>query len=300
MTRPQAAADGHADLRRTLMRQFVTATDTVTLHDWPVELLRPRNSDDLISEADFVRDDRLPYWADLWPSSRILADYLLQTERAPDHRPVRARPASPASPRHQPHSGGIHAPRPRSLLELGCGLGLVTMAAMRAGYEVLATDYYEDALRFTRANAARALGREPETRHVDWRNFPADLSRLRPHRRGGCVVRKDLSAAPVGRHRPSPRPRRRSHHRRPRPRRGSGFPGGPGSRQPGSGVQGHTPIRRGRNPPADFPLPNQGHINLMVCPGGASIRPSRAMPALVRAGHDRPTPSDATMACPLP
>lgn len=175
MTRPQAAADGHADLRRTLMRQFVTATDTVTLHDWPVELLRPRNSDDLISEADFVRDDRLPYWADLWPSSRILADYLLQTERAPDHRPVRARPASPASPRHQPHSGGIHAPRPRSLLELGCGLGLVTMAAMRAGYEVLATDYYEDALRFTRANAARALGREPETRHVDWRNFPADL-----------------------------------------------------------------------------------------------------------------------------
>jgi SAM-dependent methyltransferase len=49
------------------------------------------------------------------------------------------------------------------------------MAAMRAGYEVLATDYYEDALRFTRANAARALGREPETRHIDWRDFPVDL-----------------------------------------------------------------------------------------------------------------------------
>jgi|SRR5579863_795243 SAM-dependent methyltransferase len=180
MTRPHAPADAsgaHADLRRTLMRQFVTATDTVTLHDWPVELLRPRNSDDLISEADFVRDDRLPYWADLWPSSRILADYLLQTERAPDHGPALARPAGT---RHPSSSGGMPAPvqptrRPLSLLELGCGLGLVTMAAMRAGYEVLATDYYEDALRFTRANAARALGREPETRHVDWRNFPADL-----------------------------------------------------------------------------------------------------------------------------
>lgn len=172
MTRPNAPADAsdpNADLRRTLMRQFVTATDTVTLHDWPVELLRPRNSDDLISEADFVRDDRLPYWADLWPSSRILADYLLQTERAPDHGPALAR--------HQSQSGGMHPrpARPPSLLELGCGLGLVTMAAMRAGYEVLATDYYEDALRFTRANAARALGREPETRHIDWRDFPVDL-----------------------------------------------------------------------------------------------------------------------------
>ncbi len=173
MTRPNAPADTsepHADLRRTLMRQFVTATDTVTLHDWPVELLRPRNSDDLISEADFVRDDRLPYWADLWPSSRILADYLLQSDRAPDHRPSLAR--------HQSQSGGVHARlarRPPSLLELGCGLGLVTMAAMRAGYEVLATDYYEDALRFTRANAARALGREPVTRHIDWRDFPVDL-----------------------------------------------------------------------------------------------------------------------------
>src|SRR5579862_9334261 len=122
MTRPNApsgAPDAPADLRRTLMRQFVTATDTVTLHDWPVELLRPRNSDDLISEADFVRDDRLPYWADLWPSSRILADYLLQTERAPGH--------PPAPP---PHTRSGPGRRPPSLLELGCGLGLVTMAAM--------------------------------------------------------------------------------------------------------------------------------------------------------------------------
>jgi len=60
---PADAAAAHADLRRTLTRQFVTATDTVTVRDWSVELLRPRNSDDLISEADFVRDDRLPYWA---------------------------------------------------------------------------------------------------------------------------------------------------------------------------------------------------------------------------------------------
>jgi predicted nicotinamide N-methyase len=138
------------ELRRNLTRQFVTATDTVTVNDWAVELLRPRNSDDLISEADFVKDDRLPYWADLWPSSRILAAYLLDTPLP------------------------VGAGRPK-LLELGCGLGLVTLAAMRTGYDVLATDYYDDALRFTRANATHALRREPATRHVDWRSFPHDL-----------------------------------------------------------------------------------------------------------------------------
>jgi ETFB lysine methyltransferase len=146
------AREAPADLRRDLTRQFVTATDTVTVSDWAIELLRPRNSDDLISEADFVKDDRLPYWADLWPSSRILAEYLLDA----------AMPRGAAQPR---------------LLELGCGLGLVTLAAMRRGYDVLATDYYDDALRFTRANASRALNREPATRHVDWRTFPQDLGR---------------------------------------------------------------------------------------------------------------------------
>lgn len=147
----RGARESPDELRRDLTRQFVTATDAVTVHDWDIELLRPRNFDDLINEADFVRDERLPYWADLWPSSQILAAYLLET-------------TLPA---------GGHRPR---LLELGCGLGLVTMAAMRTGYEVLATDYYDDALRFTRANASHALSREPATRHVDWRRFPDDLA----------------------------------------------------------------------------------------------------------------------------
>lgn len=148
-TAPRAARA----LRRELERQFVTATDTVVIGGWSVDLLRPRNSDDLISEADFVRDERLPYWADLWPSARVLAAYLLE---------------QPA-----PRSG--RTPR---LLELGCGLGLVTIAALRSRYEVLATDYYADALRFTRANAWSALDREPATRLVDWRAFPDDIGQF--------------------------------------------------------------------------------------------------------------------------
>lgn len=137
------------DQRRSLRRRFITVEDDVAMGDRTVTLLRPKDPEELISERDFARDERLPYWADLWPSSRVLADVLMQ----------------------EPGDG-------RTLLELGCGLGFVAIAALVAGYEVTATDYYEDALRFTRANALSNVGRAPATRLVDWRRLPDDLGRF--------------------------------------------------------------------------------------------------------------------------
>ncbi len=135
-----------AELVAELERRFVVVTERVTVAGLALELLKPRSAEELISEEDFARDERLPYWADLWPSARILAGRVLETP-----------------------GGG------RRLLELGCGTGLATVAAMLAGFYVLATDYYDDALRFTRANAWRTTGREPSTRLVDWRALPDDL-----------------------------------------------------------------------------------------------------------------------------
>ena len=133
-------------LVRELERRFVTTTVDVDVADESLSILKPRNSDDLISEADYVRDERLPYWADVWPSSLILAQRIANDA-----------------------GGG------RSLLELGCGLGIVSISAMRVGFQVMASDYYEDALHFTRANAWRNLHREPAVRMVDWRALPSDL-----------------------------------------------------------------------------------------------------------------------------
>lgn len=146
-------SDAPALLRETLEREFVTTSEPVSVGEWQLEILRPRNADDLISEADFVRDERLPYWADLWPSARVLAAELAN--------------APLPSVEGQPQ-----------LLELGCGLGLATVAALHAGYAVTATDYYEPALRFTQANAWGALQRVPHTRLVDWRALPTDLGRF--------------------------------------------------------------------------------------------------------------------------
>jgi len=135
-----------AELVDALENRFVTEIASVETKSRTFSILRPRNSDDLIREEDFVKDERLPYWADIWPASTVLASHLVSL-------------------------AGKDRVRGRGL-ELGCGVGLVTMAAMIAGYDMLATDYYTDALAFTRANAWRELGREPKTQMIDWRKFP--------------------------------------------------------------------------------------------------------------------------------
>jgi predicted nicotinamide N-methyase len=137
----------HGDaLDEAMARRFLLADETVTVGGRQYLLRKPANADHLISEADYVKDERLPYWADLWPASRQLAATMLEEQ-----------------------GNG------RRLLELGCGLGLATIAAMDAGFGVTATDYYLDALHVTRGNANRNLGREPAVRMVDWRDWPSDL-----------------------------------------------------------------------------------------------------------------------------
>jgi SAM-dependent methyltransferase len=67
----------------------------------------------------------------------------------------------------------------RRALELGCGSGLVSVGAVIAGYDVLASDYYADALLFTRLNVERNVpGQTVRTREIDWRELPKGLGRF--------------------------------------------------------------------------------------------------------------------------
>ena len=126
---------GLARLERSIRRRFRVVASAVEVAGETMELLHPASAEELISEADFERDERLPYWADVWPSAFVLAERV----RAMDGRG-------------------------RGCIELGCGAGLVTCAAARAGFDVTATDYYLDALRFTAVNAWRATARPVRTR----------------------------------------------------------------------------------------------------------------------------------------
>lgn len=132
-------------LERALERRFRVVETTFDLSGRALSILHPASAEELISEADFEKDERLPYWAELWPSARILAEQVARMD-----------------------GGG------RRLLELGCGSGIVTSAAALAGFDVTASDYYEDAVKFAALNAwrnARALVR---TMVLDWRALPPE------------------------------------------------------------------------------------------------------------------------------
>ncbi|MBA2714651.1 MAG: methyltransferase domain-containing protein [Rubrobacteraceae bacterium] len=127
-------------LRAHLGGRTGLAESVVRVGDEAYRIAHPVSADDLIDEEEFDRDERLPYWAELWPSALALSRQLSERELA-----------------------GIRT------IELGCGVGLPTIVALARGATVLATDHYEAALDFTVHNASTNLGREPDTALLDWR-----------------------------------------------------------------------------------------------------------------------------------
>jgi predicted nicotinamide N-methyase len=136
---------------RELRRRFEVINHPIAIVGRVFELRRPRSADDLVNEDDFNRDERLPYWAEIWPSAYVLAERISREQVS--------------------ISGGK-----RSLLELGCGSGLTICAALAVGFEVTAIDYYPEALDFVCWNAVLNVLPAPQTRVVDWRNYPRDLA----------------------------------------------------------------------------------------------------------------------------
>ena len=148
-----SASSEVARIEESLRRRFRVVETEVPLGPTVVTLAHPASSDELISEEDYLRDERLPYWAEPWPSSFALARHLLGDDSL------------------------LGAGDARRLLELGCGTGLVAAAAALAGFEVTASDYYEDAMRFARVNVWHASKRPVDVLHFDWRALPELMPR---------------------------------------------------------------------------------------------------------------------------
>lgn len=101
--------------------------------------------DELIEKGDThedVLDERIPYWAELWPSALGLTQFLLKEQ-------------------------GIQAGQ--KVLELGCGLGLPGIAAGKLGGVVTLSDYLEPALAFARSNWQLNHTEAIATTLLDWR-----------------------------------------------------------------------------------------------------------------------------------
>jgi SAM-dependent methyltransferase len=121
--------------------------ESVPLRGAALQVLRPRDAEALLDERAFEHEEYLPYWAELWPSGVALA------------RRVAARTLKGAR-----------------VLELGCGLGLPSLAAALAGGRVLATDWSPQAIDLLHENAARNDA-ELETAIVDWQHPAAIVER---------------------------------------------------------------------------------------------------------------------------
>ena len=112
--------------------------ETISAAGRAIDIARPGDSDALIDDEAFGDDEFLPYWAELWPSGVELARDLLGRSL-----------------------------RGARIVDLGAGLGTVSVAAALAGGRVLAADWADDALEWARANAERNDA-AIDTLRVDW------------------------------------------------------------------------------------------------------------------------------------
>lgn len=105
---------------------------TLAFRGVEVPLVRPAEPDRLLDDPAVHernrRDDYMPYWAYLWPGAFLLADALAEGGPLVD----------------------------QECLELGCGLGLAGLVALRQGAHVRFTDYDEVPLAFVAASARRS------------------------------------------------------------------------------------------------------------------------------------------------
>ncbi|MFN2342825.1 MAG: methyltransferase [Desulfonatronovibrio sp.] len=88
-------------------------------------------------------EDRIPYWAEIWPASIVLSEHIYES------------------------SDTI---RGMTCLDVGCGLGLTSVVAQSLGADVLAMDSQWEALRYCRYNAFLNNKKVLKCVQMDWRN----------------------------------------------------------------------------------------------------------------------------------
>jgi predicted nicotinamide N-methyase len=157
-----AGPDTHRELRPAVNAEVQTGrlvpelpeipygwTETaVRLLNRTFRLMVPFRPDSLLDSAE-VRtanqsDDYMPYWAYLWPAALQIGESILRS----------------------------NWPQNTRVLELGCGLGLVGITGLAAGYSVSLTDYDESAIATARLNARLNGFPDAEAFVLDWRSPP--------------------------------------------------------------------------------------------------------------------------------
>lgn len=125
---------------------FPLHLQTIDLSGTPVELFVPE-----LGAVKAVYEEgaiHFPYWSQVWPSARALAQFLLLNPSFVGEKTV---------------------------LELGAGLGLPSLVAARIANQVLCTDYVPEAVAVARQSAAHLQLQNFQAEVLDWQQLPAGL-----------------------------------------------------------------------------------------------------------------------------
>jgi len=127
------------------IKQFYQTYETeaaeIVINGKKFRILLPRYLDRFINPTDVLHD--FPLWAKIWKASWVLSGYL--AELPPDVN--------------------------QRLLEIGAGVGLVSIVAATFGHQITMTEYNPDALNFARANACLNNCPDLPIKKLDW-NHP--------------------------------------------------------------------------------------------------------------------------------
>ena len=135
-------------------------------------LYTPTDPDELLShlespEASTQPHLADPYWAKLWPAAPLLAAAIVRRAAAGPKSQVQ-------SPKSNADIGQWTLDFGPSVLELGCGSGLVGIAALVSGHEVTFSDYVPFAVELAVENAARNGFTGARGLVLDWRQPVAE------------------------------------------------------------------------------------------------------------------------------
>lgn len=136
------------ELKQGLQKDYELSERRYSIGDRSITLYAVANNDQLLDRIDpneFQKDERMPYWSEVWAAAIALSEFILSERSFQQAR----------------------------CLELGAGLGLVSIAAAIAGADVVATDYFTEALEFIQLNALTNQV-NVKTRWLDWRDIDLD------------------------------------------------------------------------------------------------------------------------------
>ena len=119
-------------------KEYETETTEVVINNKKFSLLLPRYLYPFINPIDLFHD--FPLWAKIWKASWVLSGYL----------------------------AGMPVDDDKRILEIGGGIGLVSIVAAAFGHQITMTEYNPDALNFARANACRNNCPDLPILKLDW------------------------------------------------------------------------------------------------------------------------------------